>query len=72
MAFWFAYLLYAGGFVRFAYLLFSRRELHERLGLACVTAGWLLETVALAARGPKPAVCRSWAATSRSSWWPGR
>jgi ABC-type transport system involved in cytochrome c biogenesis permease subunit len=50
MAFWFAYLLYAGGFVCFAYFLFSRRELQERIGLACVTAGWLLETVALAAR----------------------
>jgi ABC-type transport system involved in cytochrome c biogenesis permease subunit len=50
MAFWFAYLLYAGGFVCFAYFLFSRREQQERIGLACVTAGWLLETVALSAR----------------------
>ena len=48
--FWFAYLLYAGGFVCFAYFLFSRRELQDRLGMACVAAGWLLETMALAAR----------------------
>ena len=45
--FWFAYLLYAGGFVCFAYFLFSRRELQDRLGMACVAAGWLLETAAL-------------------------
>lgn len=50
IAFWFAYLLYAGGFVCFAYFLFSRREPQERVGLACVAAGWLLETVALAVR----------------------
>ncbi|MGD0997718.1 MAG: cytochrome c biogenesis protein CcsA [Thermoleophilia bacterium] len=50
VAFWSAFLLYAGGLVCFLYFLFSRRELQNRLGLACVAAGWALETVTLLLR----------------------
>ncbi len=49
VVFWLAFLLYAGGFVCFAYFLFSRREAQNRLGLTCVAAGWALETVTLVA-----------------------
>jgi cytochrome c-type biogenesis protein CcsB len=50
VVFWLAFLLYAAGFVYFLYFLFSKRDVQNRLGLACVVAGWVLETVTLALR----------------------
>ncbi|MGZ4199151.1 MAG: hypothetical protein ACXVP1_03090, partial [Thermoleophilia bacterium] len=50
VVFWLAFLLYAGGFVCFAYFLFSRREAQNRLGLTCVATGWALATATLVAR----------------------
>lgn len=50
VVFWLAFLLYAAGFVYLLYYLISKRELQNRLGLACVVAGWVLETVTLVLR----------------------
>lgn len=50
VVFWLGFLLYAGGLTFFVEFLFSRRELQDRLGLACVVAGWTLETVTLGLR----------------------
>lgn len=50
VVFWLAFLLYAAGFVYLLYYLISKRELQNRLGLACVVAGWALETATLVLR----------------------
>ena len=50
VTFWLSFLLYAAGFVYLLYFLVTKREAQNRIGLGCVIAGWLLETVTLALR----------------------
>ena len=50
IAFWLAFLFYAGAFVFFLYYLFSKREAQNRNGLIFVAAGWVCETTAVVLR----------------------
>jgi ABC-type transport system involved in cytochrome c biogenesis permease subunit len=51
VALWIAFLLYVGALAVFVVHLFTRRDAMNRIGMALVVAGWLLQTVSLVTRG---------------------